>query len=692
MKIDQNRLAQTVTKQGGQVKAKKNEEVDQKDGFVPSAGAGEVAPGLSKQEIMQLQPKEEKPGLVSTVIKQAGNTSKEAGDAVGRVIGSAVGIGGAVGGAYLGAAGGAATMGLLGLGAGVPGAILAGKGGLSILGTAFSTGGVLAKAGIVAGTACGIVGGYYLGSKLGYVLGAVPTAVVAAPVGAIDGLGKAISGKGADEIVTEKHEPEVKRKRTKAEQIGSTVLGGVGLLSGAAGGAAIGGIVASGAALTAGLIAKDVALSAITSTGVTGAAVGAAVGAVLLGVGGYKIIDTIADASHSVARSLSKGKERVELEMKGKELGERIEGLKKAEGDLSTKKAESEKYFAAQFESLIQAKADEDKHVVAEEQKTKEEIAAMDQKVIDKSKEFASIMADVAQKTENQAKIADERASKKLDEHKVAEENKYVERKVGLENYEASMDARDTEYDRKNKEMDKIVDEQSDFRRDQTASELEAKFQTRKTGLDQREDTLKDRQKAYDDRKADMPNLIKTESDKHYAKKEGELKADLNNVEKGLQNDLDNHKATLKRDYDQQAREYDNQYDNRENTLKSAYSVKAASVATQQQQVDRLKSELQSKQRELENLKSSVYRKNQEASSILSSLPGKKSQLLNEASRARQEASSVQSQISSSQGTLSSAEREADSARSDYQSSAARMNQLQADISRLQNQINNLMG
>ena len=35
-----------------------------------------------------------------------------------------------------------------------------------------------------------------LGSKLGYVVGAVPTAIVAAPVGAIDGIGKAVSGKG----------------------------------------------------------------------------------------------------------------------------------------------------------------------------------------------------------------------------------------------------------------------------------------------------------------------------------------------------------------------------------------------------------------------------------------------------------------------------------------------------------------
>ena len=154
--------------------------------------------------------------------------------------------------------------------------------------------------------------------------------------------------------------------------------------------------------------------------------------------------------------------------------------MKKAEGDLNTKKAESEKYFATQFENLVQAKADEDKHVAEEEMNVQQQISDMDNKVIEKNKEFAGIMADVAHKTENQVKIADERADKKLEDHKAAEENKYIERKVGLENYEASMDARDKEYDRKNLEMDKIVDQQSDFRRDQTGSQIRRRIPDQK--------------------------------------------------------------------------------------------------------------------------------------------------------------------------------------------------------------------
>src|SRR5207247_1176144 len=101
----------------------------------------------------------------------------------------------------------------------------------------------------------------------------------------------------------------------------------------------------SGTTAVSGLLAKNLALSAIAAHGMTGAIVGGAIGAIQLGVGGYKLVHGIGNICHNTARGLARGKESVELDMKDKELDKRTAGLKQAQADLASKRAEAQAYF-----------------------------------------------------------------------------------------------------------------------------------------------------------------------------------------------------------------------------------------------------------------------------------------------------------------------------------------------------------
>jgi hypothetical protein len=670
MKIDKSLVSTPINKTPVQVKTKEADvNLEQKDGVVLSSGTTDAGV-LSKDDILQLKAQNaEVPG----VFKRGAHKAHELGDKGGRILGTVGAVTGGVVGANIGALGGAAAMGIIGLGAGVPTAILGGSQGLSIIADAFSSGNALARAGILAGTVLGVAGGAYLGSKVAYGVGYSLTAGAAIAPATI---GEAFNKN--PEAIEAKEPKEPARKESKLEDWASKGAIGAGLIMGGTGGLALGGLIGSGAGLTAGIIAKDVALSTITKTGVIGAGIGLVAGAALLGLGGAKLVDFIGDRAHDVTSGLAKGKESVELDMKDKEYTKRIDGLKKSEEEIKTKKADAEVYFSGQAQSLQQAKQNEDTHVVKEEAALKENVDNMDKKVAEKTKEFDSVMAQVQEKTGKQDEIAGHRANERLIDHLKVSEDKYQERKAGLENFEGSMDARDREYDRKNKDMDKIVDNQSDSRVDVTTKELQGKYDARKSSLDSRESDLKVRQDTLDRKKTDMPNLIKQEGDVHYAKREGELKDELSGVEKGLQKDLDGHKQTLQSEYKQKEGQYN-----------SEYSSKKSVVDGKESRVNSMRQDVSHKETQIRDTENKARHNEQEAESILSSIPMEKGRYLDEANRARNEASSLRGQVSGAQSSLSSAQSSANSAQSDYQRSASEFNQLQSDINSLQNQIAN---
>lgn len=619
----------------------------------------------------------------------AAEAAYDAGDVMGRVVGGTASIGGAVGGAYLGSLGGAATMGLLGVGAGVPTAVLMGKSGLALLGGAFATGGALMQVGILIGTACGAAGGYYLGEKLGYAAGFVPAAVVSAPIGAVSGAARHVAGRTVEgpELDPVKHEE--RRQVGKVEGFASTVVMGIGGLSGLAGGAAIGGLAASGTTAVSGLLAKDLALSAIMAHGLTGAIIGGTVGAVLLGVGGYKLVHGIGNFAHNTARNLARGKEGVELDMKDKELDKRMAGLNQAEADLTARHKDAEGYFAREMARTQTEKTAEDASAatrIAAQDKRKTD---MDQTVHDRNAAMDTQEAHIADKTANQDRLAQQRADARLVDLQKKDEAAYQTRKSGLETYQRNLDARQTEYDRKNSHMPEIVDQESSARRDRTQADYESKYQTRKGQNDSHEQTLKGQQSALDARRADLPNLIHKEGDRLLGIREGELKTDLGNVEAGLQRDLQAHQSDLSAAYQRQSSEYDSQLRSHENDLKAAYDVIQSDVSRLNSQVQNLQATSYGLQQNISQAQSSAANARSQASSILNNLESERSALQNEAQQARSEASSLHGQLSSAQSRLSSAQSQASSARADYERSAQEYNQLQADINSLNNQLGN---
>lgn len=687
---------------------------------------------------------EEKPSKGETVIKETFTTARSLGDSVGTVTGGALGVAGAVSGAYMGGLGGAATMGLLGLGAGVPMAVMAGKEGLEILGGAFSTAGTLAQAGIVISTVAGAVGGYYVGEKVGYAAGFLPAAAVGMPAGAIGGIGRAWSGRGPRELVNPKENKLPERNNSKFENTMNAAISGLGTLSGAAGGAAIGGLIASGVSLTGGLIARDVAMSAITSSGLVGAGIGAVVGGVLLGVGGYKLVDSMFDAKQSVMNRLERGKEKVELEMTEQELDKKLAGLNEAEAKFADQGERVEAYFKANEQQMDRDRSGADQMVEQTRVELGEHKARVDKKSAQRSSEQDKFASEITYKEENRESIAEQRATDRHNARVEGQETEYQDRKTKYENWESTLDARQTEYDRKEASKESIVDAESTSRRNRTSAQMESSYQSRKGGLNNYQSSMESRQAALDKKTRDMPTLIKNRSDEHYADRTAELKSDLAGVRSGLQSDLDRHQRGLddklsshqgqldgqlrdhqsrldstlsdKRNglqrtldnlvrenrseleskqtnhrniHDGQERRLDSEYQNQQRQFSSTESALESSVATLDRQVDRLESEVGSLRQNVERTSSEASSTQSRADSKLRDLSGAKSRLEGEARQARSELSSLRSQLSSAKSRLASAQREAASAKDGYQSSANTHAQLEAEVRRLEREIAN---
>jgi len=630
-------------------------------------------------------PPQKEDTFVSGTLRETLNTVRSAGDAVGRVTGGAAGIGGAVAGAWLGSLGGAATMGVLGLGA-----ILAGEGGFSILGSAFSTAGTLARAGIVVATACGAVGGYYLGEKAGYVGGYVPSALLSLPVGVVSGAVKSLAGTPIAYLEKEKSAPvEPERVKSKLEKTVGSVIGGVGVLSGAAGGFALGGLVASGASLTSGLIARDVAFKAILSSGAWGAAIGAGVGAVLLGVGGYKLVDGAGDLAHAAGRKLARGKERVELDMRSQELDKRISGLEAAASQLKVQQEKTDAYFAAATQAVADSKVDAEKRLVQADDKIVADSQAMDRKETEKNAELDGKLAEVADKTARQDELAQGRANVDLSNLQSREENKYQTRKGQLASWESNMNSRQTEWERKNREADQIVEKEASRRTEATRSQLESAFQTRKSGLDRREAGLKSDQSKLDARKADLPNLIRAEGDKHIAKRTGELEKDLAGVRAGLQSDLDRTAESLRSERQREQERLNDLFSGRKSQYETQERAAQAVVTSLESTVSGLRREVDTKADRIQDARGRTQSAQRETQQVLSSITSDKGALEREASQAKSEVSGLRSRAASARSEATSARRDAENAKAGYQQAAAEFNGLQAEIQRLSNEIAN---
>ncbi|HPZ07786.1 MAG TPA: hypothetical protein PL110_06715 [Candidatus Eremiobacteraeota bacterium] len=255
--------------------------VDPKDGFVQSGGVSEEV--VVPKNLVLKAAKENQEVHTPTTMEKAGETA----DKIGGIIGGAVGLGAVGFGLYSGGLGGLITGGTIGLGFGPAKAIMTGQVGFDIVKTVFSTGGAMAKAGIVLGAGAAAIGAGVIGYKVGKAAGMIPGYAVGIPVGLLS---------SKEPELVEKPQPKKKHKAGKLATGIAGVVGGTTAIMGGTGGALIGAGIGTAGATVSGLLLKDLTLASLGQGGLLGAAVGGGVMAIAAGYGGYKLVEWAASA------------------------------------------------------------------------------------------------------------------------------------------------------------------------------------------------------------------------------------------------------------------------------------------------------------------------------------------------------------------------------------------------------------
>lgn len=254
------------------------------------------APSPSPQGTPPEQPQD---GYKPTVGGEALRTGIAWGNAAGTVGGGAVGLATVTGALYAGVLGGAIVGTLTGAGFGPVLSAVTSHGAMDFAARTFATAGFAAKAGMVIGGVSGAAGAWQVGSGIGNAVGKAAGFVPGAVIGAGKGMwAKAESAAGAGggtAPAAPKPEKENLLKTSFTDlnnmsggmKLYSSVLGGVGMLSGGVGGFTLGASVASAGSLVNGLLAHNVSLSTISGTAVVGGIVGGALFATIGGLGGF---------------------------------------------------------------------------------------------------------------------------------------------------------------------------------------------------------------------------------------------------------------------------------------------------------------------------------------------------------------------------------------------------------------------
>ncbi len=649
-----------------EIKEKKADEPQ--DGFVSSALKEE--PVLTKEMVMsQVKPQK---GKLAQAHAKGIETASEWTEKVGGVVGGAAGIGAVIPGLYAGIIGGSVAGGIAGLSLGPAVAVLSGAQGLSFAGTVFSTVGPVAKAAIVAGTACAAVGAGVVGYKAGKMLSGIPIGAVGYPVGFAQGL----AGKGVEESgeVQEKPEagekPKVKIKHEDGfiTKTAEGLLGATGLITGGLGGAAIGAGIGAGTALTAGVIAENLTWSTLG----VGGAVGAVVGGVLLGAmsayGGYTIADKTSKALNWAKNKIMPDKDQIALqqvrqevaekEAQFKELGAKVDGLAKEtqnyfstqsavldkeqagtkeyidtkEAELAGKKAEAKAYIDGEQAKLNKQEADvqaADANIEGIINKKRDEIFAEIRKPTDEK--YASLHGELdareqKDKTRDEALKAKERTQAELIEDKTVAS--YKEKMVPVnkkyDDLHKEQDVREqgfNEWDKKLVDGNKALDEQikTDGLKD---------YQQREPGLikeyDNKEDTLRGvyRQKTDDasrKHQQDMQNLSSQHNSNIDAleKKYGLMMTSIVAQEASLMQEKGNleiqNSNVSSQVYTAQSEEREADY-----KLRDAKNREEQEVGSARRERDEAVSDKNSKQSELNNINSRINQARQERQKFVS--------------------------------------------------------------------------
>lgn len=302
-----------------------------------------------------------KPSIGSSALR----TGIAWGNATGTVVGGATGLATVTGALYAGVLGGAIVGSLTGAGFGPVLASVTSNGALDFVGRTFATAGTMAKAGMVIGGVSGAAGAWQVGNGIGNAAGKAAGFVPGMVVGGIQGVWNkaesAVGGEGAAPIARpEKKEGLLQTSFTDLNNMSggmklySSVLGGVGMLSGAVGGFTLGASVASAGSLVNGLLASNVSLSTIGAAGVAGGVVGGALFAAIGGLGGFttaKASKKLWDVSGGKLLGMAKKDGETQAE-KGKRLEEKKAVLEEREVSLKADAENKRVYYREETSKL----------------------------------------------------------------------------------------------------------------------------------------------------------------------------------------------------------------------------------------------------------------------------------------------------------------------------------------------------
>ena len=254
-------------------------------------------------------------------VSKASQWSENYGIAAGGIVGAGL----TLPAVYAGLIGGSVAGAVAGLSVGPAVSILQGSQGFDLIGKVFSTGGIVAKAFMVAGAATGLVGGWMAGRRVGEYVSAVPLSALAYPLGFAQGLATGKAPVEPRQPPMNDQAVELIRRPQGLEKGAAGLLGGVGAISVGLGGAAFGAGAAGGVSLLAGLIAGDVNLASLGSAALIGGGVGVAVGGVVGGLGGSTIVTTTGDVIRWAKNKIAPDREGQTIENLRRQVAEKQE-------------------------------------------------------------------------------------------------------------------------------------------------------------------------------------------------------------------------------------------------------------------------------------------------------------------------------------------------------------------------------
>lgn len=381
---------------------------------------------------------------------------------VGDITGGMGGLLGVAAGAWTGLAGGAIVGMAAGAAVAAPIATVFSNGGLDFIKTGFQSVGVGGKIGMVAGAVTLAAGGWVMGRKTGQVVGgAIPAAIgltAGAGKGVLRHLGAEAGALPAKRSETKKDDGEEFGKDEKWLDHTRGITGAIGGFTGVAGGAAIGAVAWAGVETISGIANGNFDIGALLSAGGTGALIGGGAGLVTGFVGGAQIAKGVQNVVGGIAEASSISRKLIEQDKKKGALND----------------------FEAEID-LNQAKF-------------KQEVEAGDKNIANRESSLNSRNEKLsAEKVKLNDTITNESGIT------VARSNElYTNETQRLSTYEAKLDGDkiflDSEQVRltgKEGDIKNLIRTEATTRRENHRTENQNRYDTRKAGLESREDDLK---------------------------------------------------------------------------------------------------------------------------------------------------------------------------------------------------------